>query len=170
MQTVDMRSDTVTRPTPTMLEAMTTAELGDDVLGDDPTVLRLQERVYESVMVLAAAIIIPIGEELFYRGFALTAWMRDLGERTALILATVFFAVVHIVNIDAATFGQGLAQGQVGRHDRKFIARVHQLGHLDQQAPLQQVGKGRHRTIGSHPSGPSPQDRCPWRGRSHSGT
>ena len=41
---IDLRSDTVTRPTPAMLEAMMRAEVGDDVLGDDPTVLALQER------------------------------------------------------------------------------------------------------------------------------
>jgi len=42
MATVDMRSDTVTRPTNGMWDAMRNAELGDDVLGDDPTVLRLE--------------------------------------------------------------------------------------------------------------------------------
>jgi threonine aldolase len=42
---IDLRSDTVTRPTPAMYEAMIEAELGDDVLGDDPTVHRLQVRV-----------------------------------------------------------------------------------------------------------------------------
>jgi threonine aldolase len=42
---VDLRSDTVTRPTPAMLAAMMAAPLGDDVFGDDPTVLALQERV-----------------------------------------------------------------------------------------------------------------------------
>ncbi|MFI4898787.1 MAG: threonine aldolase family protein [Phycisphaerales bacterium JB059] len=42
---IDLRSDTVTRPTPPMWEAMRAAELGDDVLGDEPTVNRLQERV-----------------------------------------------------------------------------------------------------------------------------
>ena len=39
---VDLRSDTVTRPTPGMLQAMMTAEVGDDVLGDDPSVNRLE--------------------------------------------------------------------------------------------------------------------------------
>ena len=39
---IDLRSDTVTRPTPGMLKAMLSAEVGDDVWGDDPTVLRLQ--------------------------------------------------------------------------------------------------------------------------------
>lgn len=41
-RTIDLRSDTVTRPTPGMLEAMVQAPLGDDVWGDDPTVNRLQ--------------------------------------------------------------------------------------------------------------------------------
>lgn len=42
---VDFRSDTVTQPTTAMREAMTLASVGDDVLGDDPTVLALQDRV-----------------------------------------------------------------------------------------------------------------------------
>ena len=40
---IDLRSDTVTRPSPEMRRAMAEAEVGDDVLGDDPTVIRLQE-------------------------------------------------------------------------------------------------------------------------------
>src|SRR5512137_2420153 len=43
MEFIDLRSDTVTKPTPEMLEAMAHAEVGDDVFGDDPTVNRLQE-------------------------------------------------------------------------------------------------------------------------------
>ncbi|HEY6867264.1 MAG TPA: GntG family PLP-dependent aldolase [Candidatus Eisenbacteria bacterium] len=42
---VDLRSDTVTRPTPGMREAIARAEVGDDVFGDDPTVLALERRV-----------------------------------------------------------------------------------------------------------------------------
>ena len=45
--TVDLRSDTVTRPTPLMMKAIAEAELGDDVLGDDPTIRRLERRVAE---------------------------------------------------------------------------------------------------------------------------
>ena len=41
---IDLRSDTVTRPTPAMRRAMAEAEVGDDVLGDDPTVIALEER------------------------------------------------------------------------------------------------------------------------------
>src|SRR5271167_5049830 len=45
--TIDLRSDTVTRPTPGMRAAMAAAEVGDDVYGDDPTVNRLQAVVAE---------------------------------------------------------------------------------------------------------------------------
>ncbi len=47
MEYVDLRSDTVTKPTPEMHEAMAEAEVGDDVYMDDPTVNKLQEKVAE---------------------------------------------------------------------------------------------------------------------------
>lgn len=47
MKLVDLRSDTVTRPSAGMRRAMAAAEVGDDVFGDDPTVNRLQERAAE---------------------------------------------------------------------------------------------------------------------------
>jgi threonine aldolase len=42
---IDLRSDTVTKPTPAMREAMLRAEVGDDVFGEDPTVVALEERM-----------------------------------------------------------------------------------------------------------------------------
>lgn len=42
---IDLRSDTITKPTKAMLDAMMSAEVGDDVFGDDPTVNRLQEKI-----------------------------------------------------------------------------------------------------------------------------
>ena len=42
---IDLRSDTVTRPSPDMRRVMATAEVGDDVFGEDPTVNALQERL-----------------------------------------------------------------------------------------------------------------------------
>ncbi|MCI0583608.1 MAG: beta-eliminating lyase-related protein [Chloroflexi bacterium] len=47
MDRIDLRSDTVTKPTPDMRRAMAAAEVGDDVLGDDPTVTALEERAAE---------------------------------------------------------------------------------------------------------------------------
>lgn len=57
---LDFRSDTVTRPTPGMRAAMAAAEVGDDVLGDDPTVLKLQERV-AALLGKEAALFVPSG-------------------------------------------------------------------------------------------------------------
>src|SRR3954454_14103164 len=57
---IDLRSDTVTRPTPGMRAAMQAAELGDDVFGEDPTINRLQERV-AAVLGKEAALYVPSG-------------------------------------------------------------------------------------------------------------
>ncbi len=58
MKTVDLRSDTVTKPTEAMREAMARAEVGDDVFGDDPTGIALQERI-ASVLGKEAALFVP---------------------------------------------------------------------------------------------------------------
>lgn len=57
---IDLRSDTVTLPTPEMRQAMATAEVGDDVLGEDPTVLTLERRVAE-MLGKEAALFVPSG-------------------------------------------------------------------------------------------------------------
>jgi threonine aldolase len=57
---VDLRSDTVTKPTPEMRQAMACAEVGDDVYGEDPTVNRLQERAAE-IFAREAALFVPSG-------------------------------------------------------------------------------------------------------------
>jgi len=60
MQIIDLRSDTVTRPTPEMRQAMAEAPVGDDVYGEDPTVNRLQELSAEK-MGKEAALFVPSG-------------------------------------------------------------------------------------------------------------
>jgi threonine aldolase len=57
---VDLRSDTVTRPTPAMRRAIAEAEVGDDVYGDDPTVLELERRV-AALAGMEAAVYVPSG-------------------------------------------------------------------------------------------------------------
>jgi threonine aldolase len=57
---IDLRSDTVTRPTPAMRRAMAEAEVGDDVYGDDPTVNRLERRAAE-IFGKEAALFVPSG-------------------------------------------------------------------------------------------------------------
>ncbi|MFT3711311.1 MAG: low-specificity L-threonine aldolase [Archangium sp.] len=62
MGVIDLRSDTVTQPTPAMREAMARAEVGDDVFGDDPTVNRLQE-VLADKLGFEAGLFFPSGTQ-----------------------------------------------------------------------------------------------------------
>ena len=62
MKPIDLRSDTVTQPTPGMWDAMRAAELGDDVFGDDPTVNALQERIAADLG-FEAALFMPTGTQ-----------------------------------------------------------------------------------------------------------
>jgi len=62
MKTIDLRSDTVTRPTPGMIAAMSAAPVGDDVWGDDPTVNRLQAMTAE-ITRKEAALFFPSGTQ-----------------------------------------------------------------------------------------------------------
>jgi len=62
------------------------------------------------LVALGAGILVPIGEELFFRGYSLTAWLRDLGPRPALLRATVLFALVHIVTLSSDSFSNGIRQ------------------------------------------------------------
>jgi threonine aldolase len=57
---IDLRSDTLTRPTPEMRAAMAAAEVGDDVYGEDPTINRLEERAAE-IFGREAAVFVPTG-------------------------------------------------------------------------------------------------------------
>ena len=90
---IDLRSDTVTRPTPAMRRAMADAEVGDDVYGEDPTVNRLQERAAE-IFEKEAAIFVPTG---------------SMGNQTAVKLHTrpgqevVIEERGHIFNFEMAT-------------------------------------------------------------------
>ncbi len=60
MSVIDLRSDTVTQPTPAMLDAMTAADTGDDVYGEDPTVNRLEAELAKRLG-FAAALFVPTG-------------------------------------------------------------------------------------------------------------
>jgi threonine aldolase len=62
MKPIDLRSDTVTQPTPAMWEAMRAAPLGDDVFGDDPTVNALQARIAADLG-FEAALFFPTGTQ-----------------------------------------------------------------------------------------------------------
>jgi threonine aldolase len=70
---IDLRSDTVTRPTPAMRRAMAEAEVGDDVYREDPTVRRLEEKA-AAMLGKAAALFVPTGT--MGNQIAIKVWTR----------------------------------------------------------------------------------------------
>ena len=58
----------------------------------------------------SAAIVSPIGEELFFRGFATTAWARAVGAGPAIVRGAVFFSIAHIVTLNDVSFGEGASR------------------------------------------------------------
>jgi membrane protease YdiL (CAAX protease family) len=58
---------------------------------------------------LAGVIVAPFGEEILFRAFATTAWVRGMGERRGLIRAAVLFAFAHILTIAGSSADQALA-------------------------------------------------------------
>jgi threonine aldolase len=110
---IDLRSDTVTKPTPAMRRAMADAEVGDDVYGEDPTVNRLQELAAE-IFEKEAAIFVPTG---------------SMGNQTAVKLHTRHGQEVvieergHIFNFEMATMAafSGCVARPVHSHDGSGI-------------------------------------------------
>ena len=87
----DFRSDTVTRPTPAMRRAMAEAVVGDDVLGDDPTVIRLEALAAEA-MGKEAGLFVPSGT--MGNSVAVKVWTRELEE-------VIVEARSHIYNMES---------------------------------------------------------------------
>ncbi len=87
----DFRSDTVTRPTESMRRAMTEAVVGDDVLGDDPTVLKLEE-IAAGLMGKEKALFVPSGT--MGNSIAAKVWTRELEE-------VIVEARSHIFNMES---------------------------------------------------------------------
>jgi membrane protease YdiL (CAAX protease family) len=86
---------------------------GNEVQSDVPMHPTTVEKLLTIVMI---AILIPIGEEVFFRGYATNAWGRSLSRSSALLRAGLFFAFVHVINtqntdawtsLRAATFNFG---------------------------------------------------------------
>jgi threonine aldolase len=88
---IDLRSDTVTRPTPAMRQAMANAEVGDDAYGEDPTVNRLQETA-AGLLGVEAALFVPSGT------MANQASLRALTRPGDLVLAS---SDAHILKYEA---------------------------------------------------------------------
>jgi threonine aldolase len=100
MKISDFRSDTVTRPTKEMYEAMMKAPLGDDVLGDDPTVKEL-ERLAAEKTGFEAALFVPSGT--MGNAIAVRVWTRDGTEVILEEMSHIYTSEVgHIAYISRA--------------------------------------------------------------------
>ena len=108
MSTIDLRSDTVTRPTPAMREAMANAELGDDVYGEDPEAIRLQERAAE-LLGKEAALFVPSGTMANQVAVAVWTKLGDvvLASESAHILLYEGGAVAALSGCQITTLGRG---------------------------------------------------------------
>lgn len=120
MKIIDLRSDTVTRPTPAMRKAMVEALLGDDVYGDDPTVNQLEA---EGAKLLGkeAALFVPSGT--MANQISIMVWTRPGDE---IILGTN----CHIVHHEAGAAGRlsGVNYALVDNQDWKVYPKdVHRL-------------------------------------------
>jgi threonine aldolase len=99
MRTIDLRSDTVTQPTPEMRRAMAEAEVGDDVFGDDPTVIALEERAAE-LLGKEAALFVPSGSM-----GNLVSLMAHLGRGQEVIAGRQSHPVLHEAGSHAVVAG-----------------------------------------------------------------
>src|SRR3984885_4831614 len=118
---VDLRSDTVTRPTPAMRAAMAAADVGDDVYGEDPTVNRLQQRAAE-IFGREASLFVPTG--CMGNLLAIMGWTRPTNEVICELKAHVnlyelasMCAIAGVtprpVPADAGTLSWGLVEGAI---------------------------------------------------------
>ena len=83
------------------------------LLGTRPPELVPTMSTWLDVVLVASAtcLLIPFGEELFFRGYNIPAWLDDLGPRSALLRSTTFFALVHIINILTPQSSAGAIDG-----------------------------------------------------------
>jgi membrane protease YdiL (CAAX protease family) len=76
------------------------------------------------LQLIAGAIVAPLGEELLFRGFATTAWVRAAGYRAGLVRGALLFAIAHILNVTGASAGEAFGLALVAFASRLPIAFV----------------------------------------------
>ena len=77
-----------------------------------------------ALSLLAGAIVAPFGEEVLFRGFATTAWVRGVGVRQGVLRAALVFAVAHVLTTTGTTAADGIGLAVVGFGTRVPIALV----------------------------------------------
>lgn len=103
---------------------LVTAILGAILVGilgaaPEPPIRVPRDGVGLVLSLLAAAVVAPVSEELFYRGFATTAWARSYGATRGIIEGALFFAFVHVLTLSGADFGSAARAALVA-----FLARI----------------------------------------------
>ena len=150
---IDLRSDTVTRPSPAMREVMASAPVGDDVLGDDPTVIRLEARVAE-MLGKEDAVYVPTGtmsNQIAFRTHTEPGDMAIMDGSSYDLSVAVFTGSAHPGQIDLHRHvllgGAGGALHEQGRvaadGGRQMLAHpgLRRAGHSEeQQRPIRGEG------------------------------
>lgn len=72
-----------------------------------------------ALSLIAGVLVAPLGEELLFRAFATTAWVRGLGVRGGLVRAAVVFAIAHILTVSGSSAGDAIGLAVVG-----FVTRL----------------------------------------------
>lgn len=75
-----------------------------------------------ALSLLAGVIVAPFGEEILFRAFATTAWVRGLGYRRGLVLAALVFALAHVITISGTNAGEAFGLAVVGFGSRIPVA------------------------------------------------
>jgi membrane protease YdiL (CAAX protease family) len=83
---------------------------------------RTGEAVGFALSLLAGVVIAPFGEEILFRGFATTAWVRDVGVRGGVIRAALIFALAHVLTTAGTSAGDAFGLAAVGFGTRVPIA------------------------------------------------
>ena len=96
--------------------AILVALLGVEPVGPVPIPTSFFDEVVD---LLAAAIVAPVVEEVFFRGFATTAWARRIGPSRAILRGALFFAIVHVLTIGGADASEAVRIAMIA-----FVARI----------------------------------------------
>lgn len=81
--------------------------LGSVVATPEPPLPPATDLVGRGLNLAGGALIAPVAEEIFFRGYATTAWLRRHGPTAAIVRGALFFAFAHVLTVGGATFAEG---------------------------------------------------------------
>jgi membrane protease YdiL (CAAX protease family) len=102
-----------------VITGLLAAVLGTFLSTPEPTLPTSGGTAGMLVNLISAAVIAPIAEEIFFRGFSTTAWLRSLGADQAILRGALFFAAAHVLTVGGETFTLGLEHALFA-----FVARL----------------------------------------------